>query len=158
MKNSPPFDPKDTPMPMNYFLKKYNLSRTTFWRYRRAGLPALGVGAKTFVRESDFVAFLERKQPDVPIDSQANEMEVPISKFEGRGDWTMTSDHTLEIEIPDAEGLLYTVDLRQQSSEDWLALLDEKNWFTYRMRADFEACVTVLKHHQPRHSAPRAPR
>jgi hypothetical protein len=47
-------------MPLSYFEQKYSLSRVTLWRYRRAGLPALGVGAKTFIRESDFVAFLER--------------------------------------------------------------------------------------------------
>ena len=54
------FDPKDTPLPLDFFERKYSLSRTTIWRYRRAGLPAVGVGAKCFVRESDFVAFLER--------------------------------------------------------------------------------------------------
>jgi hypothetical protein len=47
-------------MPINYYERKYGTSRTTLWRYRKAGLPAIGVGAKTFVRESDFVAFLER--------------------------------------------------------------------------------------------------
>ena len=55
-----PFDHHDTPLPLSYYEKKYSLSRTTLWRYRKAGLPALGVGAKTFIRESDFVAFLER--------------------------------------------------------------------------------------------------
>ena len=54
------FDPNNTPLPLEYFERKYGLSRTTLWRYRRAGMPALGVGAKAFVRESDFVAFLER--------------------------------------------------------------------------------------------------
>ena len=57
---STPFDPKDTPLPILYFEKRYNLSRTTLWRYRKAGLRAIGVGAKTFIRESDFVAFLEQ--------------------------------------------------------------------------------------------------
>ena len=41
------FDPKDTPLPLDYFERKYHISRTTLWRYRKAGLPALGVGAKT---------------------------------------------------------------------------------------------------------------
>jgi len=54
------FDYHDTPLPLTYYEKKYNLSRTTLWRYRNAGLPAIGVGAKTFIRESEFVAFLER--------------------------------------------------------------------------------------------------
>lgn len=54
------FDPRDTPLPLDYYERKYNVSRTTLWRYRKAGLPAVGVGAKTFVRESDFVAFLEK--------------------------------------------------------------------------------------------------
>ncbi len=54
------FDHRDTPLPVSYFQRKYNLSRVTLWRYRRAGLAAVGVGAKTFIRESEFVAFLER--------------------------------------------------------------------------------------------------
>ena len=54
------FDPRDTPLPLDYYERKYNVSRTTLWRYRKAGLPAVGVGAKSFVRESDFVAFLEK--------------------------------------------------------------------------------------------------
>jgi hypothetical protein len=54
------FDYKDTPMPSSYFFRKYCISRVQFWRYRRAGLKAIAVGAKIFVRESDFVAFLER--------------------------------------------------------------------------------------------------
>ena len=54
------FDHRDTPLPLPYYEKKYSLSRTTLWRYRKAGLPAIGVGAKSFIKESDFVAFLER--------------------------------------------------------------------------------------------------
>ena len=54
------FNYHDTPMPLGYFERKYGTSRTTLWRYRRAGLTGIGVGAKTFIRESDFVAFLER--------------------------------------------------------------------------------------------------
>lgn len=54
------FDHHDTPMPLAYYERKYGTSRTTLWRYRKAGLNSIGVGAKTFVRESDFVAFLER--------------------------------------------------------------------------------------------------
>ena len=47
------FDPRDTPLPVSYFARKYNLSRVTLWRYRVAGLPAITVGAKTFIRESE---------------------------------------------------------------------------------------------------------
>lgn len=54
------FDPKDTPLPVAYFGRKYNLSRVTLWRYRRAGLPSLGVGDKVFIIEEDFVEFLRR--------------------------------------------------------------------------------------------------
>ncbi len=54
------FDPKDTPLPLAFFVRKYGLSRVTLWRYRTAGLSAIGVGAKIFIRESDFIAFLER--------------------------------------------------------------------------------------------------
>ncbi len=54
------FDPRDVPLPLDYFERKYNVSRTTLWRYRKAGLPAVGVGAKCFVRESDFEAVLEK--------------------------------------------------------------------------------------------------
>jgi len=57
---SAPFDLRDTPLPLEYYERKYQLSRTTLWRYRKAGLSAVGVGAKCFVRESDFVAFLQR--------------------------------------------------------------------------------------------------
>jgi hypothetical protein len=53
-------DPQDTLLPVSFFERKYGLSRVTLWRYRRAGRPAVGVGAKTFIRESHFVAFLER--------------------------------------------------------------------------------------------------
>jgi len=54
------FNPRDCPLPLDFYEHKYGVSRTTLWRYRKAGLPAVGVGAKCFVRESDFVAFLER--------------------------------------------------------------------------------------------------
>lgn len=49
----------ETPMPHTYLLKKYDVSRTTFWRWRtERGLPCQTVGAKIFVRESDIVRFL----------------------------------------------------------------------------------------------------
>lgn len=54
------FDHRDTPLPLSYFEGKYRLSRVTLWRYRKAGLPAVGVGAKTFIRESEFIAWLEK--------------------------------------------------------------------------------------------------
>jgi hypothetical protein len=55
-----PFYHNNTPLPLDYYERKYSTSRTTLWGYRRAGLKAIGVGAKIFVRESDFIAFLER--------------------------------------------------------------------------------------------------
>lgn len=54
-----PFDPTDTPLPLDFYGRKYLLSRTTLWRYEKAGLPVLRVGGKCFIRESAFVAFLE---------------------------------------------------------------------------------------------------
>lgn len=53
------YDPKDAPMPLEFFMRRYAISRTTCWRWRRAGLPTSQVGAKVFCRESDFVRFLE---------------------------------------------------------------------------------------------------
>lgn len=53
------YDPKDCPMPMDFFLRSYCISRTTAWRWRKKGLPTLQVGAKIFCRESDFVRFME---------------------------------------------------------------------------------------------------
>jgi hypothetical protein len=71
------FDPHNTPLPLGFFEVKYGLSRTTLWRYRRAGLPAVGVGAKCFVRASDFVQFLERMNgrtaSSAPATSEAGE-------------------------------------------------------------------------------------
>jgi len=48
----------DSPLPQDYFVRKFGTSRVTIWRYRRAGLPAIVVGSKIFIRESDFVSFL----------------------------------------------------------------------------------------------------
>lgn len=55
------FDHRDTPLPTSYFEKKYNLSRVTIWRYRRAGLPAVGVGSKIWIKESDFLTFIQAR-------------------------------------------------------------------------------------------------
>ena len=54
------YDPKDCPLPADYICRKFNLSRTTLWRWRRAGLPAQSVGAKLFVRERDVIEFIAR--------------------------------------------------------------------------------------------------
>jgi hypothetical protein len=59
MSNPPAFNPKDRPMPLDFFLNRYGISRTTAWRWRKRGLPVSQVGAKIFCRESDFVRFLE---------------------------------------------------------------------------------------------------
>lgn len=53
------FDAKDCPVPLQFFFKRYGVSRTTVWRWRKEGLPVSQVGAKLFCRESDFVRFLE---------------------------------------------------------------------------------------------------
>ncbi len=55
-----PFDHHNTPLPQEYFEQKYSTSRTTIWRYRRAGLPAIVVGSKVFIREKAFCEFLEK--------------------------------------------------------------------------------------------------
>ena len=55
-----PFDHHSTPLPQDYFCRKYGTSRVLIWRYRRAGLPAIVVGSKVFIKESDFLSFLER--------------------------------------------------------------------------------------------------
>ena len=73
--NTPTFDHRDTPLPLDYFERKYGLSRTTIWRYRRAGLPGLGVGAKVFIKESDFVAFLQRVNGQT-VSAASNRPEV----------------------------------------------------------------------------------
>jgi hypothetical protein len=56
---TPAYDPTDCPMPLDFFLRRYDISRTTVWRWRKNGLPTLRVGAKIFCRESDFVHFME---------------------------------------------------------------------------------------------------
>jgi hypothetical protein len=53
------FHPKDCPMPLSFFLDRYDISSTTAWRWSKKGLPVLRVGAKLFIRESDWVRFLE---------------------------------------------------------------------------------------------------
>ncbi len=45
-------------MPASYILRKYEVSRTTLWRWRRAGLPVLQVGAKLFIKEGDIAQFI----------------------------------------------------------------------------------------------------
>jgi hypothetical protein len=71
-----PFNHRDTPLPLDYYERKYGVSRTTLWRYRKAGLTAIGVGAKTFLRESDFVTFLE----------EMNGQTVNATPLKNRGD------------------------------------------------------------------------
>lgn len=47
-------------MPLDFFLRRYGISRTTVWRWRKNGLPTLQVGAKIFCFESDFILFLQK--------------------------------------------------------------------------------------------------
>ena len=61
------YDPKDCPMPLDFFLRRYGISRTTAWRWRKNGLPTLQVGAKIFCRESEFVRFMEVKPPSITM-------------------------------------------------------------------------------------------
>lgn len=68
------FDYHDTPMPLDYFKRKYAVSNSTLWRYRRAGLKSVKIGMKCFVRESVFVAFLEQMNgktvPATPVEPE----------------------------------------------------------------------------------------
>ncbi len=52
------FVPSDPPMPHDFVLAKYHVSRTTFWRWRKRGLQCLSVGSKLFVRESEIARFI----------------------------------------------------------------------------------------------------
>ncbi len=52
------FTPSDPPMPHDFVLAKYHVSRTTFWRWRKAGLVCQTVGSKIFVRESEIARFI----------------------------------------------------------------------------------------------------
>ncbi len=54
-------DSKDGPLPLDFFIKNYGISRTTAWRWRKLGLPTLKVGAKIFCRESEFLRFMEEQ-------------------------------------------------------------------------------------------------
>lgn len=64
---------KSCPLPLDFFLNRYGISRTTAWRWRTRGLPTLQVGSKIFCRESDFVAFLERMSGQTPAKSPIQE-------------------------------------------------------------------------------------
>lgn len=59
MKTPTPSTP-ETPLPVPFYLRKYNVSRTTFWRWtNKRGLRVMQVGQKQFVMESEFLRFLE---------------------------------------------------------------------------------------------------
>lgn len=64
------YDPKDCPMPLSWFQRRYSISRTTAWRWRQAGLPTSQVVAKVFCRESDFVRFVEAGGKPQPQEAQ----------------------------------------------------------------------------------------
>lgn len=69
------FDPNDPPLPPGFFGRKFQVSRVTLWRYRRAGLPALIVGKKVFIRESEFIEFLERMNGQT-VPAEPNKVEA----------------------------------------------------------------------------------
>ena len=56
-----PVSPPETPLPVPFYLRKYGVSRTTFWRWEKLGLPVMQVGAKKFVLESEFLRFLKSR-------------------------------------------------------------------------------------------------
>jgi len=63
------FDP-NTPLPAQFYLRKYNVSRTTWWRWTKRGLRVLQVGQKQFVTESEFLRFLESGGKPQPQEAQ----------------------------------------------------------------------------------------
>lgn len=88
---STPFDHRATPLPQDYFERKYGTSRVTLWRYRRAGLPAIVVGNKVFIREQDFCEFLDRMNgktvtvPANPNEESATLSAVPVKNGRRKG-------------------------------------------------------------------------
>ncbi len=48
----------ECPLPADFIMKKFGLSRTSLWRWRKAGLPCQSVGAKLFLKESDVARFI----------------------------------------------------------------------------------------------------
>ena len=80
--STPAFNHSDTPLPLTFFETKYQVSRVTLWRYRRAGLPAIGVGDKVFIRESDFVAFLQSMNGKTVEEWEAGRISGPLTKQE----------------------------------------------------------------------------
>ncbi len=69
MKTPTPLIP-ETPLPVPFYLRKYNLSRTTLWRWTKRGLRVMQVGQKQFVFESEFLRFLEAGGKPKQEDSQ----------------------------------------------------------------------------------------
>ena len=69
---APPFTPDaEIPLPAAYIQKKFGLSRTTLWRWRREGLPAQQVGDKLFIKQSDVTKFIAEQ------DAKAKAVTVP---------------------------------------------------------------------------------
>lgn len=64
---TPTDSPRECPLPLSFYERRYGLSRTTLWRWRRAGLKAVGVGEKVFIKESDFLDFVERMGGRHPV-------------------------------------------------------------------------------------------
>ena len=68
MKTTPPSPTRpEAPLPAMYIAKKFMLSRTTLWRWRKLGLPVQQVGAKQFIYESDVVAFISKMNAAAPF-------------------------------------------------------------------------------------------
>lgn len=59
------YDSKDCPMPLDFFLRRYGISRTTAWRWEKMRLRILHVGGKRFIRPSDWAAFIEQQNSKV---------------------------------------------------------------------------------------------
>lgn len=45
---------------MNEVMKKFNISKTTLWRWRRQGLRAIKIGKKILFLETDLSEFLNK--------------------------------------------------------------------------------------------------
>lgn len=56
----PTDSPRECPLPLRFYERAHAMSRSTLWRYRKAGLKAVRVAGKVFIKEADFVDFMAR--------------------------------------------------------------------------------------------------